>query len=88
LFFRVKQALFPGPLAEHSNTLSELYYWSKTYWLSMLERSGFEAKWIGDNGLLYTGKALMPGLSLRARRVLARFLGPTQYVFVMRKSRA
>lgn len=88
LFFRVKQALFPGPLAEHSNTLSELYYWSKGHWLTVLEESGFEAKWIGDNGLFYTGKALMPGLSLRARCVLARFLGPTQYVFVMRKSKA
>jgi SAM-dependent methyltransferase len=88
LFLRVKQALFPGPPTAHSNVLSELYYWSKGHWLTVLEESGFEAKWIGDNGLLYTGKALMPGLSLRARRVLARFLGPTQYIFVMRKSRA
>jgi SAM-dependent methyltransferase len=88
LFLRVKQALFPGPPTAHSNVLSELYYWSKGHWLTVLEESGFEAKWIGDNGLFYTGKALMPGLSLRTRRVLARFLGPTQYVFVMRKSKA
>ncbi len=87
LFFRAKQVLFPGPPTEYANTLSEFYHWSKARWLALLEENGFEVKQIGNNGLFYTGKALIPGLPLRARRVLARFLGTTQDVFIMRKAK-
>ncbi len=88
LFFRVKQVLFPGPPTAHPNVLSEFYYWTKAHWLAVLDENGFEVKWVGSNGLFYTGKELMPDLPLRARRVLARFLGATQYIFVMRKAKA
>jgi len=88
LFFRIRQALFPRSPYAYPNVLSEFYYFGEARWLAVLEENGFEAEWIGSNELFYTGYGLIPGLSLRARGVLARFLGASSHVFVMHKSNA
>lgn len=87
-FRRIKQVLFPGSWAGYPNVLVEIYYSSQGHWLSVFKENGFEVKWVSDTGLFYTGHALAPSLSLRARRILSRFLGASSNVFVMRKSKA
>ena len=88
LLFRARKVLLRGPAGEYPSTLSEFYHWSKACWATLLEENGFEVKRISSSELLYTGNALMPGIPVRARRVLARLLGTSSYVFVAKKSRA
>lgn len=69
---------------EYPNAVAELYYFSKRRWLRVFEGNGFEVIRVSGNGLFYSGYELFPGLSLAARRHLARVLGSACHIFVMR----
>jgi len=63
------------PHGEYLTALSELYYYTRVRWLRFFKLHGFHVVYAGGTHLFYTGYALMPGLSLDARRALARVLG-------------
>lgn len=67
------------------NRVSELYYFSRRYWLAHFAASGFEIVEHGPGGLFYTGyMALGPRLSPDKRRAVARWLGSACHLFVVR----
>lgn len=77
--------IFPlSPHGEYSNSLAELYYFSRRRWLRVYEDNGFEVLKVAGNDLFYTGYGLLPGLALSTRRRLARIVGSACHVFVMR----
>lgn len=80
----IKRALLAGPHGEYPNALAELYYFSITRWKCLFKRFGFEVMNISGNGLFYTGYGLVRQLSLRQRRILARFMGASGNIFVTR----
>lgn len=82
----IRQNLFPSPHGVYPNALSELYYFSKSRWRRLLQRSGFEPIDIRTNGLFYTGYGLCPALSITSRRRLALVLGSACNIFVLKKT--
>lgn len=80
----IKRALFAGPHGVYPNALSELYYFSRSRWLRLFQKAGFDPIEVTSNGLFYTGYGLLPWLSLETRRRLARMLGAACHIFVLR----
>jgi len=79
-----KRVLFEPPHGEYPGAISELHYFSGRRWVGMFERHGFEIVERTGNGLFYTGYSTFPSIGLRPRRTLARLLGSTCHVFVVR----
>lgn len=82
--YLVRRALLAGPHGAYPSALAELYYFSAWRWRRVFERAGFTVERVEPTGLFYTGYGLAPGLSLAARRRLARGLGAACHVFVLR----
>lgn len=79
-----KRVLFEPPHGESPGALSELYYFSGRRWVKEFESNGFEVVERTGNGLFYTGYSTLPSLPLAPRRTLARVLGSSCHLFVVR----
>lgn len=86
--FLISRALFAGPHGVYPNALYELYYFSKSRWRSLLRKGGFLPIMVTTNGLFYTGYGLLPSLSIRTRRCLARVFGSACHIFVLKKTQS
>ncbi|MGQ0593369.1 MAG: class I SAM-dependent methyltransferase [Gammaproteobacteria bacterium] len=78
--------LLPGPHGEYPSAFSEFWYFSRKRWLEVFAASGFEVERDYPTGLFYTGYSLLPSLPVESRVTLAKVLGSSCRVFVMRKS--
>lgn len=81
----VRRNLFPGPHGEYPSAFSELWFFSRKRWLEVFAAAGFEVERDYPTGLFYTGYSLCPSLPLKSRVTLAKVLGCSCRVFVMRK---
>jgi SAM-dependent methyltransferase len=78
---------FAGPLrahGEYASALSELYYFSRRRWSRVFRDAGFQILSVQGNGLVYSGCAICPWLSMSWRRRLSNCLGSACNVFVVR----
>jgi SAM-dependent methyltransferase len=67
------------------NRLTELYYFSRRFWVPHFESNGFKIVEQGPGGLFYTGyMALGPRLAPQRRRALAQWLGSACNLYVVR----
>lgn len=82
--FMLKRILLAGPHGEYPNALAELHYFSRRRWLQVFANARFVVIDATDNKLFYTGYTLLPRLTMARRRWLARFLGSSCHVFVLR----
>jgi SAM-dependent methyltransferase len=80
----VSKILGLAPHGEHISALTELYHFRRARWLAVLAKNGFDAIYVGDNSLFYTGHMLASGLSMTTRRRLANVLGAACHVFVVK----
>jgi SAM-dependent methyltransferase len=80
-----------GPLLPHGeypNSLAELWYYSRPRWRGVFRRAGYAILHEDGNRLAYSGHGVFPGLSLAARRRLARVLGSSCHLFVLQPNGA
>jgi SAM-dependent methyltransferase len=72
---------------EHAgNSFSEVYYFSRRWWTRIFRETGWRIVSRGSNELFYTGNSVVASrLSMDTRRKLARVLGASCNVFVLRK---
>jgi SAM-dependent methyltransferase len=84
LSFFIK-TIFPQRHGERGNTLTELYFFSTSWWSKQFRAHGYEVVHSAPLGLFYTG-ALIFGdkLPIRCRQRLAGFLGSACRVYVIR----
>ncbi len=82
--FLLKRGLIAGAHGIYPNALLELYYFSRFRWLVLFKKNGFDLLKVSDNGLFYTGYGVCHSLSLKVRRKMARFMGASCHIFVMR----
>ena len=82
----VKRALLAGPHGEYPSAFSELWYFSKTRWVSVFRRNRLRVIEVRPSGIFYTGYALFPSLSLSVRKKLARSLGTATHIYVLQNS--
>jgi SAM-dependent methyltransferase len=85
LGYTMKRVTLGLPHGAYPNAVSELYYFTKRRWLNVFAENGFEVQEVRRNELFYTGHGILPGISIKTRRTMARFLGTACYVYVMTK---
>ena len=79
--------IFPVRHGEFGNSVTELYYFSRPRWSRLFQQAGWRIDTYATNQMAYTGHGLIGlGLGLAARRRLARVLGSSCHVFVLRKA--
>jgi len=86
LWYVVRRALAAGPHGVYPSALSELYYFSRRRWETMFRKHGFKVLEVAAGGLFYTGYGLLPCLSLRVRKMLAKAVGSATYVYLLQKT--
>jgi SAM-dependent methyltransferase len=82
----LKNALIPQPHGVYPSALSELYYYSAFRWRRLFQQQGLEVTACDKAGVFYSGYKILPWLDVPARRVLARVLGSSCHIFVLRTS--
>lgn len=80
----VRRFLWAGAHGEYPSAISELGHFRRQRWCRLLREHGFETVRASGNGLFYTGYAIVPGLPLGLRRLMARGLGSSCHVIVTR----
>jgi SAM-dependent methyltransferase len=69
------------------NVVSEMYYFSKKYWRSLFENSGWMLCSVKPTKIFYTGELVMGSrISLSNRGLLSRVLGSACNIYLMKKS--
>lgn len=86
LWSTAKRILLAGPHGEYPSAFSELWYFSKTRWLKVFHTNGFKVVSNGPSGVFYTGYSVIPALSIDVRQKLAKVLGSSTYIYVLRKT--
>ncbi len=81
----IKRILFAGPHGEYPSAISEFWYFSKTRWLKVFRRNGFQVVRSSPGGIFYTGYSVAPVLSIGVRKKLVKILGSSTYIYVLRK---
>ena len=83
---RLFQKIFPAKHGEIGNAISEIYYFSKFRWVKEFSAANWEIVKITENGLFYTGHALLKEmLSIKVRQFLSNFFGSSCNIFVLKK---
>jgi len=68
------------------NSLSEIYYFSRRWWIRLFHETGWIIEAVRSNGLFYTGNSIMDSrLNMKIRNKLSCVLGNSCNIFVMRK---
>lgn len=80
--------LLGAPHGEFPSAWSELFHFSRSRWSGVFRRSGFRVMMALPTGLCYTGNDAFPCIGLPARRSMARYLGSSTQVFVLRAEAA
>lgn len=83
---KLRSNIFAGPHGEYPNAASELYYFSQGRWLKTFSDNGFTVEQVLSTNLYYSGYSLCPGLSMKTRRTLSRWLGAACRVYIMTKA--
>jgi len=82
------QMLIPSRHGEQGNSMTEIYYFSKYYWLKLFHMTCWEIKLITTNKLFYTGNAFLGyKLTIKLRNHLSYIFGASCNVFVLAKDR-
>jgi SAM-dependent methyltransferase len=67
---------------ERGNEITEIYYFSPSWWRRMFERNGWCVLEETPCHLFYSGNTLFGSiLSIKMRRLLSRFLGSSTYIY-------
>jgi SAM-dependent methyltransferase len=76
--------MWPTRHGERGNVITELYYFSKYYWLNLFTVTGWRVKEVFPNEMFRTGYILLgPRLGLSARRYLSRFMGHSCLFYIV-----
>lgn len=78
---------FPLRHGERGNTLTETYYFSRTYWNKKFQAHRFKIDKIIGNGIFYTmANAVGTSLPLKNREALSRILGSSCFIYIISKN--
>ncbi len=84
---KIKKTLFSSRHGEIGNSMSELYYFSRSRWAALFQNTGWTIVNYFPNRLFYTGYGILgSALSIPARRRLSRLLGSSCHIFVLKKN--
>jgi SAM-dependent methyltransferase len=87
--YRLYKLLHPSRHGERGNVLTEIYFFSRFFWLPLFKRTGWQVRACYSNKLFYTGYSLFDQrLSLGIRKFLSYILGGACMIYVLKKDKA
>ncbi|MCG8433623.1 MAG: hypothetical protein MJA83_06305, partial [Gammaproteobacteria bacterium] len=81
----IRRILYSVPHGTSKSVFSEWLAFRKNHWEKIFEKSGFEITEATSSNLFHTGYGIMPALSIKARTRLAKILGSSTHIFVLKK---
>jgi SAM-dependent methyltransferase len=79
--------LFSETHGEMGNSLTELYYFHHHHWLKLFKKSNWKIVEYRPLGLFYWGRDfIMDSLSVNIRESIARIIGSSSYIYVLKKT--
>lgn len=71
---------------ERGNVITEMYYFSRQWWVRFFQLTGWKISKYSTNNLFYTGYSIFnSALPINSRKKLSTFLGASCHLFVLRK---
>jgi SAM-dependent methyltransferase len=83
--YALRRELIPRRHGEKGNALSELHYFSRSYWKHIFEENGFKVIRIEPDRLFYTSPALFPNASLKLGVTSAKLFGSSCNTFFLKR---
>ncbi len=84
-FYIAKKALWPERHGNNGNSVTELYFFSKTYWEKYFKQSGWMNISSHPNGLCYSGNSLFgESISIKKRKLLSRIFGSATITYLLK----
>jgi len=78
--------VFPPRHGERGNTVTEIYYYSRSFWCRKFEENNFDVVRVDANNLFYTmANAVGSNVSMEVRHTLAAILGSACHIYVLKK---
>ena len=85
ILFGTVPLLFPPRHGARGNALTELFYFSRFFWIPFFEKCGWQLDRCQPNRLFYTGHQLLEArLSLECRRRMSRLFGSACLLYMLR----
>ncbi|HWS73293.1 MAG TPA: class I SAM-dependent methyltransferase, partial [Thermoanaerobaculia bacterium] len=81
---RLKTFLIEAPHGEFPSALAELDGYRSVRWLARLRAAGFDVVTASNTGIYYSGNLILPNLKRDTRARLAKVLGASCHLFVVR----
>lgn len=78
------RALVPQAHGEFRSSIDEIFQYRRSIWQERFAAAGLDLQQSIPTGIFYTGNAIFPDLSLRARCAVSRVLGSACQVFILR----
>lgn len=76
-----------SPHGERGNAVTEIYFLSRPYWVSLFRKMGWALKGCYPNRLFYTGYSILDSrLSIKVRRCLSHIFGSVCHIYVLKKA--
>lgn len=86
-FTDLLRTLFPFRHGERGNLFSEPFFFSRGWWLRKFSEHGYDVVMDCPVGIFYSGAIVLGGgASIRTRQSLARFLGSSSRLYVLKRS--
>ncbi len=81
----VRTVAIPHAHGAHANAIWELYAYSVGHWRRVFERNGLLIENVAPAGIFYSGYKILRALDVPTRKRLAKVLGSSCNVFVLRR---
>ena len=86
LFQLIVKTLFPSRHGEKGNSITEIWYFSRFWWLKMFRKNGWDVEVCKPLKLFYTGYVTFgSSLSMSKRIILHNIFGSSTRVYLLRK---
>lgn len=83
----VLRGLVPHRHGEFGNTLTEIYYFSRTRWVKVFQNTGWKIRNYSTNKLFYSGYQLFgASISTETRGILSTLFGGSCHIFLLSKN--
>ncbi len=83
---KIRNMMIAKRHGERGNVITEMYYFSKFWWVRFFESTGWKISKYRTNNLFYTGYSVFgSSLSVDSRKKLSVLLGASCHFFILRK---
>lgn len=85
---KLKMMFFAPRHGERGNVISELYYFSKTYWVKVFKRNGYIVESVNNSQIIYWGNDIFRNnFSIKLRSIFSKVFGSSSKIYVLKNEK-